>query len=158
MISTAIKQPLIEKFWNRVDRGGDHECWNWKNQWFYVRDGVKPLRPSRISYEIHFGKIKVKTPVVRDCKNQRCVNPKHLYLGIINRKKSRGGRYENNKGFNNPRHKLNMDQLMAIKTIRKNQGLTYQEIGKRFNVSDTTVWRVVTGKSYINELVKLKKE
>lgn len=74
-----------EKFWNKVDKKSDDECWNWKGNIndFYVakEDGKKlRLRPKRFSWGLLIGPLKKENKLTNSCENLKCVNPKHLKI------------------------------------------------------------------------------
>lgn len=81
--------PTFEnRFWSKVDRRSDEECWPWmaavrKNNegygafWFEGRH-----HPSnRIAYMLSNGDIPLGQVVCHTCDNPRCCNPSHLFLG-----------------------------------------------------------------------------
>lgn len=83
------RRTLEERFWERVDRLSDNECWVWtgaRNRAGYGR--LPAPRPEtgdwtsryahRISYEIHRGEIPDGLVLDHLCRNPPCVNPAHL--------------------------------------------------------------------------------
>jgi hypothetical protein len=80
-------KPLAEKFWAKVDRRGEDECWPWlgatRNGTSYGSIGHqgKNLIAYRVSFELHCRLLEQGEWVLRTCDDQTCVNPKHLYVG-----------------------------------------------------------------------------
>jgi hypothetical protein len=82
----------IRRFWERVSKQGDDDCWEWtagkqKDGYGAIRvtrksDGrsVK-VQSHRLSYMIHVGDIPESLIVIHSCDNPPCCNPKHLRLG-----------------------------------------------------------------------------
>lgn len=76
------------RFWAKVSRGADGECWNWlgsKNSLGYGRfyvgsiNGRSILQPAhRFSYEEAVGPIPAGLVIDHLCRNHSCVNPNHL--------------------------------------------------------------------------------
>jgi hypothetical protein len=75
-------QNASERFWSKVDKGG--ECWEWIGSigghgygTFYA--GPKTYVPAhRFAYVTTYGEIPTSIHVDHICRNRRCVNPKHL--------------------------------------------------------------------------------
>ncbi len=76
-----------KRFWEKVDRRGPDECWEWTasvkpngyGQFSVVRDG-KWLKSyaHRYSYELIVGPIPEGLQLDHLCRNKACVNPNHL--------------------------------------------------------------------------------
>lgn len=76
------RQPAEERFWPKVNRQADDECWLWLGGatrgygqfWF---DGQ--MRPAhRWAYEQFVGYLPAELQVDHLCLNRLCVNPQHL--------------------------------------------------------------------------------
>ena len=80
---------LTARFWSRVVRGADGECWGWagstsrgNGQLSNPRGrGYAPVKAHRVSYEVHYGPIPAAMEVCHRCDNPYCSNPAHLFLG-----------------------------------------------------------------------------
>jgi len=76
----------LERFWSKVDKKGEDECWNWlgyvnrKNTGFYCSIDYSVLNVRHIIYYIYYGNTAKEMPIGRICENDICCNPKHLYL------------------------------------------------------------------------------
>jgi hypothetical protein len=83
--------PDVEaRFWAKVDRRGDDECWLWTGTLMpngYARLSVGGraggrVGAHRLSYELHYGPIPdglvIDHVKARGCEHRHCVNPAHL--------------------------------------------------------------------------------
>lgn len=146
--------PVEERFWPKVDRAGDGECWLWRGA--KCGHGYGAIRAHRqrhnvqahrVSYEMAHGPIPEGLHVLHRCDTPACVNPAHLFLGTHQQNMddmAAKGRRGALRGEAQGNAKLT-DEL--VRQIRAANG--YQDdIGLRFGVSQTTVWRIKRGHSW----------
>lgn len=83
-----LKEETSYRFWSKVDKKSDNECWNWKGKtkkgygWFTVhtRDKVREFIASRVA--LYLSGVDVKDLfVLHSCDNPPCCNPNHLRTG-----------------------------------------------------------------------------
>ena len=149
-----IQRMLIER--SVVD---DKGCWNWT--WCKSSDGYgrvtidyKVTLAHRLSYRVFNGEFPDEMFICHHCDNPSCINPDHLFVGTM----SDNMKDAYDKGILHPPHQFkkgdpNVNRKLSneqVKEIKRLMGLGYQQkqVAKIFNVSPTTVMRIVKKRMY----------
>lgn len=159
MLTAKVREEIASRFWAKVDRRGPRECWPWVASrlpggygQFAVAKAVggkgRPLRSSRIAWELVRGAIPRGMWVLHECDNPPCCNPAHLFLGtrLDNIRdmwtKGRGkGSPPGERGWN---AKLSNADVAAIKRALV-AGERHWVIAARYGVSRVHVTRIAGG-------------
>lgn len=149
-----------KRFWAKVDKSGD--CWLFKNQkarYGYLGVSGKNYRVNRLSYALYCGTIPEDIEVCHTCDNDKCVRPSHLFLGthldnmqdMVTKDRS-----ADKSGRLNGRAKL--DPIAVLQILRLSETLSKAEIGRRFDVSDVTIFGICDGRlwSHVTGIQKAK--
>jgi hypothetical protein len=156
----AINQPkqfLQDRFWEKVDRRGPDECWEWQRvrkgySYGTLKMGDTHILAHRISYEWHFGPIPDGMHVCHHCDNPPCVNPAHLFLGSHSENMKdmyRKGRHPGHAGELNGQAKLSLEKAKQIR-CRRAKGETAVELASEYGVAKTTILKVLRGQSWVD--------
>jgi hypothetical protein len=80
----ATRKPDTEtRFWSKVERRADDQCWPWQGTvlasgYGQFRVGLGHARAHRYAYELLVGPIPDGLTIDHLCRNRACVNPAHM--------------------------------------------------------------------------------
>jgi hypothetical protein len=150
-------RPIEERFWEKVDKKSDEECWEWKAHrtdegYGTLKIGVVSELAHRISYGIYTGQFPVRgICVLHTCDNPPCVNPHHLYIGTkldnAQDRKNRG-RNGNLKWEHNGRSKLKREDILEIRRLYSTGKLTQNLLGKMFCIRQSQISAIIMQKTW----------
>jgi hypothetical protein len=139
--SGAIESRCAQRFWAKVDRRGDGECWLWQGALNYgygvFKIGRANFRSNRIAYILAHGQIPDGLIVRHKCDVPACCNPDHLELGTFYENQQDcivRGRARQPRGEECAQSKLTAELVISI---RKNvaSGRTHVQTASDFGVS-----------------------
>ena len=145
----------IKRFWDKVDVGSKHDCWEWQASTVYgygqFRLNNKILRSHRVAYSMANS---VEVPddlvIMHNCDNRGCQNPQHLSLGThqdnMDDMKAKG---RSTLGRNIVHNKLTEEQVREIRLAYKNPTLGLnRQLQKKYGVHEHTIYQIATNKTW----------
>ena len=154
-----ITDDVVTRFWEKVDKRGPDDCWEWAGGTKGVEYGRivvagRTERAHRLSYELHIGPIPPGLYVCHRCDNPPCCNPAHLFSGTqsdnINDmfRKGREGRRRYSKGMKHGRAKLTDDQVIEIRKRYVPQRYPFSRLAKEYSVTPKTIRNITQHKTW----------
>jgi len=160
------RKTVTERFWEKVDKRGPSQCWNWmgckKGKYGGFRFRGKMVRTHRVAFELCIGPIPPTQNCLHKCDNTMCVNPSHLLLGtqkqnvadMFARKRDnrpKGDRHYLRKaprfGEANNVAKLTESEVIKIRA-RLAQKIPQREIAVEFRVHQGTICAINRRKAW----------
>ena len=145
-----VWQRKADRFWERLERRGDDECWEWNH--ILTMDGYGRMKwnpgehkAHRFSYRLHFGPIPDGMCVCHRCDNRKCCNPYHLFIGTRRENfDDMMAKGRNAFGERHPRCKLKDDQVGEIRLLAA-EGVKQMAIAAKFGVTPQCIGRIING-------------
>ena len=155
--------PLEQRFWSKVNRLGDDDCWEWsgagaKTEHGYgrIRVGEKMRQITHVAWELAHGTPVPPELIVRhSCANLRCVNPEHLLLGTrkesVNAAIASGAlkvKVKEGRKFSdefNPSRKLTQEEVDEIRFKYKDGNVFQRELAKEYGVTRANISLIIRG-------------
>lgn len=164
------KKTIEERFWEKVDRRGEDECWEWlgarasaSKKRNFLGYGVINIHrvltlTHRYSFELRNGYIDPDLLVCHECDNGLCVNPKHLWQGTAWENtqdmiyKGRQSRVKNQhlRKQKRPYKRLTLPQVKEIRRLRAEDKKRYKirVLAEMFGVSMPSIFFVISNHSW----------
>ena len=153
---------LEERFWTKVQKRSDDECWHWtaaRGKFGHGRfrtPSQSAALAHRVSWTLAYGEPPEDMKVCHTCDVPYCVNPNHLFLGtqaenvrdMINKGRAKFrkvGDPPTHKGETSSCSKLSEAEVQQIKCLREG-GMKLIEIADRYHISYQHVSRICKGK------------
>ena len=157
-MSRRKTKTVEERFWEKVDKKSDDECWNWlgarRNNgdtagsfW----DGNRVTHAITFSYELRYGVIqkdKYENFQLRHtCDNVLCVNPLHIIF--LDKKKQLVREKQIKKRIDARKIRVsrlyNDSDCYEIKWLYEMRGMKQSDIADLFDIDFTNVCRIING-------------
>lgn len=150
------KKNWRQSFFEKVDKGGRDECWQWtgatdEKGYGFICTPSGQMRAHRASVEIHRN---ISVPrglvVMHACDNPGCVNPEHLSMGTQKENMqdcSNKRRFKSRRGESNQRALLTRFNVIEMRRQR-DDGKSVKEIAEHFGVKYHSVWNVISGRTW----------
>lgn len=148
---------LKERFWEKVDKRGPDECWEWqagtcRGYGVTSERGVQILA-HRVSFEFAYGPIPEGMHVCHHCDNPPCVNPAHLFAGTpadnIQDMYAKGrNRDLGMPGDINPNASLTEAQVREIRDRLTGRYGEHVKLAREFGVSRLTIGDIANRRTW----------
>lgn len=149
----------IRRFWTKVEKRSDGECWNWTGTghpsgYGRIKIGRTNILAHRLSFLLNFSVDPGEMCVCHHCDNRLCINPNHLFLGtrtdnnIDMMAKGRGDWSLSCKGSQHGQSRFTEEQIIEIRRLWSRGGLTQKNIALRFQTRQSVISRIVNGVSW----------
>jgi hypothetical protein len=143
----ARQPPLRDRFWSKVEKRQENECWPWKAAVrrkdegygaFYFEGRNQPS--SRIAWMLHNNAtIPFDLVVCHSCDNPNCCNPNHLFLGTTaDNSADRVAKGRQCRGSQQRNAVLNEELVLQLRDVEKMFWVT--ETARMFGLNRHTVF------------------
>lgn len=145
-----VRNDLVEYFWEKIELGEEHECWNWiggiqsKGYGSFGIGEGKTALAHRVAYTLAKGAIPDGLVIRHKCDNRLCCNPNHLELGTVaqnNHDAVERGR--NARGEKNGRAKLTKEQVVEIRRLRLTERKKINELARLYGVHFNSISNIL---------------
>jgi hypothetical protein len=172
------KKTLEERFWEKVDKKDENECWEWKGAitsrgYGSILNGSKLESAHRVAYILRNGKIPDEMLVLHSCDNRKCCNVNHLFLGTYQDNMDDMVSKERSYkpiGEKHPNTDLTWDIINEIRE-KYSKGWTVKKLSEEYNINISVLYSIIeninwkdvnykyinNGKGFIGRITNAKK-
>lgn len=157
-LQQSYEDHLLEKFWSKVARAGEDECWLWKGNvsnfghgiMCRTKDGITSHEGAhRFIYYQAFPNTPKSAHICHHCDVPSCVNLKHLYAGsAVTNVRDRHSRGRNAQGELCGTAKLSKEDVLTIRAFFDANMYNAELLAKRYKVSVGCVESAARRKSW----------
>jgi hypothetical protein len=157
---------LEQRFWSKVNRQSDDDCWKWVGAGAHTKHGYgrinvngKMRQVTHVAWELVYGEPVPPGLVIRHaCDNPVCVNPRHLIAGKRSESvknaiasgrlkvKVREGR-KFSDDFN-PARKLTQSEVDEIRSRYKEGDIFQRELAQEYGVTRANISLIIRGETW----------
>lgn len=150
-----INKKIKERFWAKVKKGGEDDCWEWigakARKYGYSKIKGKFIGAHKLSYKINKGLIPKGILVLHSCDNPPCVNPKHLWLGTqLENMKDRDKKGRMARGEKIGICKLTQKQVNEIREKYNKRDISQRGLAKQYKISQFNISLIINNKTWKN--------
>ncbi len=153
------------RFWEKVDKRGPDDCWNWTascgtagyGQIGSIGGRGSPVGAHRVAWSLHTGKrIPEKKVIMHSCDNKLCCNPAHLRIGTQAEnladmtRKGRARRGTTHRGEDVTQSKLTGGQVSEIRRLYKTSAFAQVVLADLYNCAQTTISDIVNRRTWLH--------
>lgn len=136
-----------DRFWSKVERHGEDECWRWTAQINELGYGCywlngKNTRAHRVAWELTHGPIPDGMVVRHRCQG-KCVNPNHLELGT--RSENQMDRVRDGTSNRGERHGMSKLSEHQVRMIKQRRDQSASALAREFGVGRSTIGSILNG-------------
>ena len=160
---TYPRGDVSARFWRRVDKRSDDECWNWtgaKHKSGHARMRVGSRKDHsdryegchRLAWVLTVGPVPLGMAVCHHCDNPACCNPKHLFIGSLadnNRDRHRKGRTVLSRGEAHGNAKLTSADVVLIRSLRAG-GVPFRRLARVFSVDPKQIMNITRRLAWVH--------
>lgn len=153
-IDFTVTDALVRRFWSRVQKGDESECWFWtagmRNGYGAIKHQGHVLSAHRVAFVITHGTPGAGLVIAHKCDNRACCNPSHLEAITPgqNNTDARGRlRFHLTRGEDHAGSKLTNEIVTEAWRLR-GEGASIRQIAETLDVSYETLRGVLYQRSW----------
>jgi len=153
-----MTRTLAKRFWEKVDKRGPDDCWEWLGArrhrgrgYGSIRCEGTVMRAHRVAWRLIHGDVPKDKCVCHTCDNESCVNPAHLFLGTHRdnmRDMMQKGRDCHPTGEDLPQSKLTVEGVAQIRRRYSEGDVTQRELAHEYGVTQGAISCVITRRTW----------